>query len=280
MEWPYFKILKEICQYLCIINAIHKYKLINPFVKFILVFSSGPILGPWGKGVRRNRVGRKKKQVLREGISARILVPVLEELKWAEQQFPYLNRSELIQTAIAFYLRELRKAGMEAGSWFPKVPHLEDISKTPEGAICRQVRDLWEMHGRAEGSRDISGILNTLTPDCVYEIPQWGYRWDGHQGAEEFYAELYHAFPDLTLHHKRIVVGPQGVAQETKATGTQAQSWLRLKPKRRPLTFSTVSFFFWDGAQERFKGECLYFSFQPAGQGKRMQNLPTPSPRQ
>ena len=55
-------------------------------------------------------MGRKKKQVLREGISARILVPVLEELKWGEQQFPYLTRSELIQTAIAFYLRELRKA--------------------------------------------------------------------------------------------------------------------------------------------------------------------------
>jgi hypothetical protein len=227
-------------------------------------------------------VGRKKKQILREGISARILAPVLEELKWAEQQFSYLTRSELIQTAIAFYVRELRRQGMETGSWFPQSPSLGHLPQAPDGmgAFCSHIRDLWERHGRAEDHRDIPAILNTLSSNCVYEIPQWGYRWDGHQGAEEFYTQLYQAFPELTLHHKRIVVGPQGVAQETKATGTQAQSWLRLKPKRKPVTFSTVSFFFWDGAQERFKGECLYVSFHPAGQGKRSQNLPTPAPRQ
>ena len=65
--------------------------------------------------MRKKSPGRKKMQILREGISARILLPVFKELKWAEQQFPYLTRSELIQAAIAFYVRELRKRGREPG---------------------------------------------------------------------------------------------------------------------------------------------------------------------
>ncbi len=212
-------------------------------------------------------------QILREGISARILLPVFNELKWAEQQFPYLTRSELIQAAIAFYVQELRKRGMETGSWFPQRAreHLIDMA-TESGVRAQVIRDLWQVHEGAEDRQHIPGILNTLVPDCVYEIPQWGCQWVGHQGAAQFYTEFFQTFPDLHLRHERMVVGPQGLAKIAKARGTPAQPWLQFKPSKSPVTFSAAVFLSWDGTRDRFKGECLYFDVPGAGPGKRKDN--------
>ncbi len=223
--------------------------------------------------MRKKSPGRKKMQILREGISARILLPVFQELKWAEQQFPYLTRSELIQAAIAFYVRELRKRGMETGSWFPQGlrEHLMDTSNG-SGVRAQEIRDLWQVHEGAEDRRDIPGILNTLVPDCVYEVPQWGIQWVGHQGAAQFYTEFFQTFPDLHLRHERMVVGPQGLAKVAKARGTPAQPWLQFKPSKSPVTFSAAVFLSWDGTRDRFKGECLYFEGPRAGPGKRKDN--------
>ena len=59
------------------------------------------------------------------------------------------------------------------------------------------IRELWKRHSIAEDERDIQGLLSTLIEDCVYELPQSGHVWEGHEGAARFYGELLTAFPDI-----------------------------------------------------------------------------------
>lgn len=70
------------------------------------------------------------------------------------------------------------------------------------------IRQEWINHSIAEDSRDIPGLISTLTPDCVYELPQTGHRWEGHEGATRFYTELLTAFPDVHFDLQNIVLGP------------------------------------------------------------------------
>ena len=65
----------------------------------------------------------------------------------------------------------------------------------------------------------------TLTPRCAYEIVPTGQRWDGHDGARAFYAELFAAFPDNRFALTDIVVGPQGVFEVATLTGTNLGPW-------------------------------------------------------
>src|SRR6266480_137450 len=91
---------------------------------------------------------------------------------------------------------------------------------TPE--LYREIRELWKAHSIAEDKRDIAGLIATLTPDCVYEvIGEAGARWEGHAGATRFYTELLGAIPDIHFDLQQIVIGPQGVCEEAKVTGTQ-----------------------------------------------------------
>src|SRR6266567_4720379 len=75
---------------------------------------------------------------------------------------------------------------------------------TPE--LYRDVRELYKKHSLAEDARDLEGLISTLTPDCVYELVQTGYRWEGHDGARRFYTELLTAFPDIRFELTEIVI--------------------------------------------------------------------------
>src|SRR5512146_3227785 len=90
------------------------------------------------------------------------------------------------------------------------------------------IRHEWKIHSIAEDRRDIRGLMGTLTPDCVYELPQAGRSWHGHEGATRFYTELLTAFPDVHFDLQNIVIGPQGVFEEAFATGTYQAQWLDL----------------------------------------------------
>ncbi|MEP7294009.1 MAG: nuclear transport factor 2 family protein, partial [Chloroflexota bacterium] len=80
---------------------------------------------------------------------------------------------------------------------------------TPD--IYRQIRRLWIAHSKAEDSRDLPGLIATLSEDCVYEIIPTGQRWEGHEGARTFYLNFLGAFPDVHFDLQDIVIGPQGV---------------------------------------------------------------------
>jgi predicted ester cyclase len=127
---------------------------------------------------------------------------------------------------------------------------------TPE--LYDEIRELWKRHSVAEDNRDLSGLISTLTEDCVYEIRAGGHRWEGHEGAARFYTELLTAFPDIHFDLTDIVIGPQGVCEEARVTGTHKARWLDQEPTSEQLTWNVVIFFPWDDEKRLFRGEKVY----------------------
>src|ERR687891_2065313 len=112
---------------------------------------------------------------------------------------------------------------------------------TPD--LYREVRELYKKHSVAEDTRDLAGLISTLTPDCVYELVQTGHRWEGHDGAARFYTQLLTAFPDIHFDLTDIVIGPQGVCEWARVTGTHSARWLGIEPTNELLTWNVVILF-------------------------------------
>lgn len=128
-----------------------------------------------------------------------------------------------------------------------------------------RIRELWKAHSLAEDRRDVPGLLATLTPDCVYEIVPTADRWEGHAGARRFYEGLLGAFPDVRFELADIVIGPQGVCEEARLTGTHRGAWLDRPATGRWVDFPVVIFFPWDVERELFRGERVHFDPRAAG---------------
>lgn len=138
------------------------------------------------------------------------------------------------------------------------------LERTPDDYA--EIRHLWKAHSLAEDARDVPGLLATLTDDCVYELPQTGHRWEGHQGAARFYTELLTAFPDIDFALTSIVIGPQGVCEEAVTWGTHRAAWLGVEPTGETVVWRNVIFFPWEPDQRLFGGERVY-SYFPDGDG-------------
>jgi predicted ester cyclase len=121
-----------------------------------------------------------------------------------------------------------------------------------------EIRELWKRHSIAEENRDLPGLIGTLTDDCVYEIPAWKHRWEGHDGATAFYNALLTAFPDIHFALTEIVIGPQGVCEEATVTATHARDWLGVQASGKQLHFDVVIFFPWDADRRLFQGERVH----------------------
>jgi predicted ester cyclase len=128
---------------------------------------------------------------------------------------------------------------------------------TPE--LYDKIRSLWISHSKAEDNRDLQGLIDTLSEDCVYEIVPTGQRWEGHAGARQFYTTLLGAFPDAKFNLSDIVIGPQGVFEVTELTGTHLGPWAGLEPTGRPVRLQIMIHFPWNPATERFDGERVYY---------------------
>ena len=126
-----------------------------------------------------------------------------------------------------------------------------------------EIRALWKRHSIAEDSRDLPGLISTLTDDCVYELAQTGHRWEGHVGAARFYGELLTAFPDIHFDLTDIVIGPQGVCEEADVTGTHKAAWLGFPPSGERLVWKVVIFFPWDPDRRLSRGEKVYTAGLP-----------------
>ena len=144
----------------------------------------------------------------------------------------------------------------------------ELLRREPAGQEYAAIRDLWKRHSIAEDSRDLPGLLSTLTDDCVYELVQTGHRWEGHEGAAHFYGGLLGAFPDIDFQLTDIVIGPQGVCEEADVTGTHEAEWLGTPPSAERLAWKVAIFFPWDPDKRLFRGERVYTAGLP---------LPAPS---
>jgi ketosteroid isomerase-like protein len=132
------------------------------------------------------------------------------------------------------------------------------LKRDIDPAEIEAIRELWKQHSIAEENRDVAGLLATLTDDCVYEIVGTPHRWEGREGAARFYGGLLTAFPDIDFQLTDIVVGPQGVCEEARVTGTHEQDWLDFSASGGPEEFGVVIFFPWDPEQHLFRGEKVH----------------------
>jgi len=128
-----------------------------------------------------------------------------------------------------------------------------------------RIRDLWKAHSIAEDAGDIAGLMATLTETCVYEVVPTGHRWEGHAGATRFYRSLLQAFPDLDFALRHIVIGPQGVCEEARLTGTMKGGWLEFGATGERVDFTVVILFPWDPSAGLFAGERVHFDPREAG---------------
>jgi predicted ester cyclase len=128
---------------------------------------------------------------------------------------------------------------------------------TPE--LYDKIRRLWIRHSIAEDGRDLPGLIATLSEDCVYEVVPTGQRWHGHDGARQFYLTFLGAFPDVKFDLEEIVIGPQGVFEVARMTGTHQGEWAGLAPTGKPVALRVLIYFPWDPAREKFAGERVFF---------------------
>ena len=128
-----------------------------------------------------------------------------------------------------------------------------------EPAELRRIKRLWVRHSIAEDRRDIDRLIATLAQDCVYEIVPTGQHWQGHDGARQFYGELFEAFPDNAFALSEIVVGPQGVFEVATLTGTNRGPWAGVPPSGMAVSLEVLIYFPWDPVTERFTGERIWF---------------------
>jgi predicted ester cyclase len=132
------------------------------------------------------------------------------------------------------------------------------LARPFDPAELRRIKRLWVRHSIAEDRRDIDGLVDTLSPDCVYELISTGQRWEGHAGARAFYAELFGAFPDNAFALTEIVVGPQGVFEVARLTGTNLGPWAGVPPSGLAVDLEVLILFPWDPAAGRFSGERIW----------------------
>jgi predicted ester cyclase len=129
----------------------------------------------------------------------------------------------------------------------------------PSPSLHERIRRLWIKHSKAEDRRDLDGLIETLAPDCIYELVPTGERWEGHEGARNFYRTFLGAFPDVKFHLTDIVIGPQGVFEVADMAGTQQGPWAGIKPSGRTVRAPILIFFPWNPAARKFAGEKVYF---------------------
>jgi predicted ester cyclase len=144
----------------------------------------------------------------------------------------------------------------------------ELLARESDSAEYAAIRELWKRHSIAEDNRDLAGLLSTLTEDCVYELVQTGHRWEGHEGAAQFYGGLLGAFPDIDFQLTDIVIGPQGVCEEADVTGTHEAAWLDMPRTGGRLAWKVAIFFPWDRDRRLFRGERVYTAGLPLPSGQ------------
>ena len=128
-----------------------------------------------------------------------------------------------------------------------------------DNAEQRAIKRLWIEHSIAEDRRDIPGLLATLADDCTYEMVPTGQSWHGLDGVRTFYTELFNAFPDNRFELTDIVIGPQGVFEAARLTGTNLGPWAGVEPSGLPVDLQVLILFPWDPVAQQFVGERIWF---------------------
>jgi predicted ester cyclase len=138
-------------------------------------------------------------------------------------------------------------------------PIRDRLNWAPDPDTYQAIRRLWIDHSKAEDARDLPGLIATLAEECVYEIAPTGQRWVGHAGARAFYTSFLGAFPDVKFDLQDIVIGPQGVIEITRMTGTHRGPWAGQAATGRQVNTLIVIHFPWEPTVGKFAGERIYY---------------------
>ena len=138
-------------------------------------------------------------------------------------------------------------------------PIRERLNWEPDQETYQAIRRLWIDHSKAEDGRNLQGLIDTLSDECVYEIVPTGQRWEGHAGARAFYTSFLGAFPDVRFDLQDIVIGPQGVIEVTRMTGTHRGEWAGQPATGKKVDTLIVIHFPWDPAARKLAGERIYY---------------------
>jgi len=138
-------------------------------------------------------------------------------------------------------------------------PIRDRLNWPPDPDAYQAIRRLWIDHSKAEDARDLPGLIATLSENCVYEIAPSDQRWVGHAGARAFYTSFLGAFPDVKFDLQDIVIGPQGVIEITRMTGTHRGPWAGQAATGRQINTLIVIHFPWDPSVGKFAGERIYY---------------------
>jgi predicted ester cyclase len=133
------------------------------------------------------------------------------------------------------------------------------LSRPFDTAELRAIKRLWVRHSIAEDRRDVDGLLATLTTEPVYELVPTDQRWQGADGVRAFYGDLFAAFPDNRFELTEIVIGPQGVFEAARLTGTNMGPWAGTPASGMPIDLAVLILFPWDADERRFTGERIWF---------------------
>jgi len=117
------------------------------------------------------------------------------------------------------------------------------------------IKQLWVAHSTAEKNRNISGLINTLTPDCEYRVAGYDKVWKGHSEAEEFYFGLLGAIDEVDFKAYAAKITPECLSEKAMVTGIFLQPWMNLKPTGGPVEFEVEIDFPYDKKTGLFKGE-------------------------
>lgn len=129
-----------------------------------------------------------------------------------------------------------------------------------------QIRTVWLKHCDTELKQDMEGLLSTLTEDCVYTVVPantsgtTSQRWEGQQGAREFYTALFKAFPEQNWQPEAVVIGPQGVFSAVVLHARPVVPWVGILPTGRTISIRMFVYFIWDPDKSKFSGELIYIA--------------------
>jgi steroid delta-isomerase-like uncharacterized protein len=116
---------------------------------------------------------------------------------------------------------------------------------------------LWQRHVLAENRRSISGLLDTLCDDPVYEVVATGAVHRGRDAVAAFYTGLFQSMPDTTFDLVDVFVGENGVVEESVLVGTHTGDLFGLPPTGRPVRLPLTIVF--PMRDDRILGERMYF---------------------
>lgn len=116
---------------------------------------------------------------------------------------------------------------------------------------------LWQRHVLAENRRSIEGLLETLSPEPVYEVMATGERHVGRAAVAAFYRGLFEAMPDVTFELADVFIAENGVVEESVLVGRHTGSLFGLPATGRPVRLPLTIVFPIRAGQ--ILGERLYF---------------------